>query len=174
MKFKENAIKPGMVIHCSTGEEYLSAVAQHENSTENTTGGETSTNTSTHPLDSPTEMSAVEVLEWLNAHYSDGVYEEVFGVDLPSAEFLVEEERGLSAQEVVDKITAYEAAKKAPKPVEVEWVDYYKFCPEDSPECTLQAMYLSKDVAEEEIKAYFEKYGDGYIVKHERRCRIRR
>lgn len=78
------------------------------------------------PIDSPVNsdidspMSAVEVLEWLEQYGGTQVAEKVFGLD--SDDYVIDGGNVLdtySPQEIVDKITAYEATK-APKPVEIE------------------------------------------------------
>ncbi|MCC8163432.1 MAG: hypothetical protein LIO86_09805 [Lachnospiraceae bacterium] len=93
----------------------FSDLIEPENSTQNSTGEEKST-----------KMSAVEVLEWLRDNYRDyngELFRDVFGADYTVSELLVKSPLGPA--EVVQKITAYEAAKKESKPVEVEWETQY-------------------------------------------------
>lgn len=87
---------------------------------------DSSTNLSTRPLDTSTEMSAVEVLEWLkkasDKDVSDTFYHgKNFGI--MNADDILND---FSSDEIIQKIIAYEAAKKAPKPVEVEYGWYCK------------------------------------------------
>ncbi|MCD7866825.1 MAG: hypothetical protein LUG62_01190 [Clostridiales bacterium] len=72
------------------------------------------------PTDSP--MMAEEVLEWLSKHCGGYDMIEAFGRDKYDGAYeLSELIRDFTPQEIIDKITAYEAAKKVPKPVEVEY-----------------------------------------------------
>ncbi|MCD8068505.1 MAG: hypothetical protein LUE87_06420 [Lachnospiraceae bacterium] len=70
-----------------------------------------------------TEMCAAELLEWLRMA-SERQYHEVFGVYICEASQVIYSDYEIG--EIINKITAYEAAKKAPKPVEVEEGYWYE------------------------------------------------
>lgn len=144
----------------------FSDLIEPENSTQNSTGGEKST-----------EMSAVEVLEWLHNVDADTIYK-VFGISRLD-EALAYYEVG----EIIQKITAYETAKKAPKPVELEWVNVVKvihILPDGGKECILE-----KELTDGEKKAPVERVLKEWVTQHtigcekdfyatvERRCRVK-
>ncbi|MCD8124256.1 MAG: hypothetical protein LUE23_04355 [Lachnospiraceae bacterium] len=78
---------------------------------------EPNTSSNAQSDNSNAQMSAVEVLGWLKNNYRDEhVFTEVFGKYFRAESMLLD----YQPQEIIERITAYEAAK-APKPVEVEW-----------------------------------------------------
>ncbi len=80
------------------------------------------------------------------------LFTEVFGADYTLNELLIEEK--LSPREIVDSITAYEAAKKAPKPIEIEWVDICRII-------QIQDNGFKKCVYEEELDNHLIPFSEG-------------
>lgn len=108
------------------------------------------------PIDSPinsdihSPMTAKELLQWLSEHYGDGEYRKVFGADYCFTELMAEYEDNVG--EIVQKIEQYEAAKKAPRPVEVECGYRCSIYQKDDIE-SYELWGVSEEAAREDAKA---------------------
>ncbi len=130
--------------------------------------------------DEPAEMTAVEIVDWLaKNYYNEKIMAEAFGDD----SCLDELGEKLGAQEIIDKITAYEAKQKAPKPVETEWVDVCRIIKvkadgtkkcvyeEDIPnEMCLGVLDAGADI----LKKYISEHDGEYIATVESVCRVKK
>ncbi len=125
--------------------------------------------------DSP--MSAVEVLKWLSEHDGTPTMQEVTGC--MSVDSIWHED----PEELIQRITAYEAAKKAPKPVEVEWVDVCKIT-EIFDDGITRVVYREelkpgtpfdkeREQTEAILKKYISEHEGRYIAVVERVCRVK-
>ncbi len=115
------------------------------------------------PINSDTDspMSAAEALEWFaeaDCHILAEIFDGWRDVDDILGQF--------TAKEIVDKITAYEAAKKAQKPVEVEYGWYFeifRYATSDEILDYKEMWGVDKDTAEkkaaEKAKQYVMKHG---------------
>ncbi len=225
MKFKDNAIKPGMVIHPANEDEenalleYLESLGYRwiddgspanykpdedaesigiriEPEMKISWGGRKFANVEFSDLIEPyeeieqlkkimqnalleivkpePEMSAVEVLEWLAKYRGKMESKECFG-RMYDTDLLLNQ---FTAEEIVDKITAYEAARKEPKPVEVEWVDVCRIINGYGDILVDEVLTGSgediEEKAEKAVKMYSETYNDKQIhCVMERRCRVK-
>ncbi|MCD7863601.1 MAG: hypothetical protein LUG61_08900 [Lachnospiraceae bacterium] len=116
-------------------------------------------------------MSAEEVLGWLrdNGTTPEMVY--LFGYQFYSCLL-----NDYTPEEIIDKITAYEAAKKAPKPVEVEWVDVCRIYDKDSGVYITEYEFKENEKilkTEEALRSYIEGRNGEYYAVIERRCRVK-
>jgi Fe2+ or Zn2+ uptake regulation protein len=116
------------------------------------------------PEEQEEHMSAEEVLEWLQNHTNDTVFDDVFGNNVATLYDVLEL---YSAKRIYEKIESYEAEKKQEKEVEVEWVYRvynYKENKDEFVDCEDSAINRCQEL----VKANPENY-----AKYEKVCRAK-
>ena len=180
MKLKE--IKPGMVIHCNSQEEYERL--NEETQRLGLKGPPTSFSqdivyvineyvvlwnyakncnyTEFSDLIIP-ELSAEEAIEWLVKNYDNGIYKEAFGVDCLMNHLL----DNMTPSEIAEKISKWKSDHEKKEP-EIEWV-YRVFGAENYGEKFFQTEEEAIKRCEELAKSQKTKQ----YARYERVCRVK-